>query len=185
MEIAEKEDQPDAFEASVPPGIFPNQQAAHIEAAFNKDAEGGIGDGPEPPVGDAQNSFRRVFGQRMVIDEARDGEHEHDFDVPPYQGTERRFPGYGPAGGPLGEMKNPAVPGFVDKVHAEDGESRIDGIPVARGSCCLDFSGVDVEDNGQKRDGVPLQCGEVSQVGEGELGCVSQGLVPLSGSSIF
>ena len=87
MKIAEKEDQPDAAETAVPPGIFPDQQSAEVEAAFNEDAEGRIGDSPEPAVGDPQNSFRRVFGEGMVIDEAGDGEHEHDFDVPPHHGS--------------------------------------------------------------------------------------------------
>ena len=57
MKVAEKEYQPYPFEGSIPPGVLPHQMPAHVEQTLHKDTKGRIGDGPEPAVGQPENSI--------------------------------------------------------------------------------------------------------------------------------
>mgnify|MGYP000970271741 CR=1 FL=1 len=87
MEIADEKNQPHSPKGSAPEGIFPDQVTAYVQEDFNKDTEGGIADGPEPHVRDAQYFSCSVFVQGMVIDNPQDGKHEHDFNVPAHHGS--------------------------------------------------------------------------------------------------
>ena len=61
MKIAEEKNQPHAFERSMPEGVFPDQVPSRVEQTFHEHAEDRVPDGPEPPVGEAQDFFVAVF----------------------------------------------------------------------------------------------------------------------------
>ncbi len=163
MKVPEEEDQPDPLEREVPERILPDQVAADIKQALHEDAEGRVGYGPEPLLGYAQDLLLRALGQGVVVDDAEEGEHEHDLDVPSHHGAERGIARGGPEGGALGKMHDPAVPGLVEEVHAEDGGPGKNRIPVPGLFRQLDLFDVDVKDDRQERDGVPLDQGEVPE----------------------
>ena len=169
MEVAEQEDQPDAAEGEVPEGVFPDEVAADVQQAFHEHAEDRIADRPEPAVRNPQDPLFLVLGKGMVEDDPGDGEHEHDLDVPSDHGAQGRVAGGGPEGRVVREMEHPAVPGLVEEIHAEKGQTGEDGIPVPRLPRLLHLRRVDVEDDGQQRDHVPLEHRQVPQPVQGSL----------------
>ena len=86
----------------------------------------------------------------MIVDDP--GNREHDLDVPSHHDPDGRLSGDGPAGGSLGKMQYPSVPGLVDKVHAEERQPRIDGVPVSREPRSFNFPGIDLKHHGQQGD---------------------------------
>ncbi len=107
----------------------------------------------------------------MVVDDAKEGEHKHDLDVPSHHGAERRIARGGPKGGALGEIHDPPVPGLVEEINAEDGDTGKNRIPVPGLFRQLDLFGVDVDNDRQDRDGVPLYRGKVPESVECLQGC--------------
>ncbi len=124
MEIAEKENQPDALKGQVPKGVFPDQMAADIEQAFDKNAEDAIADRPEPFLGQPENFDVFAVGQGVIVDDAKNQEHEHNFDVPADHGAQSGITRCCPEGGALRQIHHPTVPGFVEEIHAENGQPR-------------------------------------------------------------
>ena len=119
MQITKQKNQPDTGKGSIPERVFPNQMPAKIQKTFYKNTEGRIGYGPEPPVGNPEYFLLPVFGNGIIIDDSGYGKHEHDFNVPANHGTQCCIPRCCPEGGSSGKMQNPAVPGFIDKIHSK------------------------------------------------------------------
>ena len=103
--------------------------------------------------------MRLVGGQHLGEGDARDGEHEADFDVQPDQDQVGRLAGRAPHRRVLGKVEDQAVPDFVEPVHAPEGQPGEDQVPVAP----LDLHGVDIDDQGKQRDDVPLELASIAQ----------------------
>ena len=163
VEVPDEEDQGDALEGEIPEGILPYQVAAHVQQALHEDAEYRIADGPEPHLRNTQDLHLLVLGKGVIEDDAQEGEHEHDLDVPSHHGAQRRVAGRGPERAALGEVQHPPVPALVEEIHPEDGGTREDRIPVPRLLGQFDLLGIDVEHDGHNRDDVPLDHGQIPE----------------------
>ena len=96
MKIADEENQPNPFKRQIPKRVFPYQMPADIEQTFDKNTEYGIGNRPKPGIGQSQDFFGPVFRERVVEDDAGNGKHKHDFNIPSDHGAQRGGAGGGP-----------------------------------------------------------------------------------------
>lgn len=133
MKITDEEDQDDAFEWPFPERIFPYKMATFVQKTFHENAESWIADGKGPFFRECPESSLFSFGEGMVINDTHDAEHEHDFDIPAHHGSQGGVAGGCPEGGTAGQNHHPAVPGFVEKIHAENGQTCKYGLPVSGG----------------------------------------------------
>jgi len=63
--------------------------------------------------------------------QAQDGKYEHDFNIPAHHGPQSRVPGGLPESGPVGQDHNPAVPGFIEKIHTKNGNFTLTHTPTS------------------------------------------------------
>ncbi len=161
MKIPEKEDKPDPFKAAFPEGVFPDQVSPEVEETLHQDGKGGKAHGPEPHIRNSQNFGGPVRIQGVIKDNTRDGEHEHDLNVPAHHGAKGCVARCGPEGGPLGEDHDPGVPCLVEEIHAKEGETGQDGIPVPGLPGFFDLPGIDIHDDEQQGDDIPFEGGNI------------------------
>ncbi len=165
-QVPDEKDQPNARPREAPPRIYPDELAGKIQEALDEHAERGEKDREKPAIRDPEHLGVLLFREEVAKDDARDGEHEKDFKIPPDEDDKCGISRGRPERGIIREVEHVGIPHLVDEVLTQQGEAGKNGAVIAILFRFSHLHAINVEDDGEEGDDIPLGMGKRAKAGE-------------------